>query len=88
MSPETFANRGAGTPLLVIFALALPAQAELGDEGPVPIDVVAPQVVEQATTSTDEHEQPTARVMVLLVDLQVLREVVDPLGEDRHLNLG
>ena len=59
-------------------ALALPAQAELGDEGPVPVDVVASQVVEQTTTSTDEHEQPTARVMVLLVDLQVLREVVDP----------
>ena len=31
---------------------------ELGDERPVPLDVVAPEVVEQPTTATDEHEQP------------------------------
>src|SRR4051794_7632909 len=68
--------------------LVLPAKAELGDECPIPLDVVASEVVEQPPTATDEHQQPTARVMVLLVDLQVLREVVDPLGEDRHLDLG
>ena len=45
------------------------------------------EVVEQPTPPTDEHEQPTARVMVLLVDLQVLREVVDALGEERDLDL-
>ena len=52
-------------------------QAELRDERPVPLDVVAPEVVEQSPTLTHEHEQPTAAVMVLLVDLQVLGEVGD-----------
>src|SRR5680860_1874417 len=65
----------------------LSAEAELRDECPVPVDVVAPEVVEQPTTPSDQHEQPTARVMVLLVDLQVLRQVVDPLREERYLHL-
>jgi hypothetical protein len=63
------------------------AKAELRDERSVPLDVVAPEVIEQATPTTHEHEQPTARVMVLAMDLQVVREVVDPIGEERHLNL-
>ena len=67
---------------------SLPTETELRDERSVPLDVVALQVVQEATTATDEHEQPTARVVVLLVDLQVLREVVDALREDRHLHLG
>ena len=66
----------------------LPAEAEPGDERPVPLDVVAPEVVEQATPPTDEHQEPSAGVMVLLVDLQVRREHVDPLGEERDLHLG
>ena len=57
----------------------LPAKAQLRDECSIPLDVVAPEVVEQPTAPTDEHQQPAARVMVLLVDLQVLRQVVDAL---------
>src|SRR4051794_39925601 len=69
------------------FGSVLPAEAELRDECPVPLDVVASEVVEQSPTLTHEHEQPTAAVMVLLMDLQVLREVVDAPREERHLDL-
>src|SRR5437763_2249977 len=66
---------------------SLPAETEPGDERPVPLDVVAAEVVEQATSPTDEHQEPPAGVMILLVDLQVRREHVDPLGEERDLHL-
>ena len=68
--------------------VALPAKPELGDERAVPLDVVAPQVVEQPTPASDEHEQAPAAVVVLLVDLHVLGQVADPLGEQGNLHLG
>src|SRR6266540_2972241 len=68
-------------------AVSLPAKTELRDERSVPLDVVAPEVVEQSTPPSDQHEQASTRVMVLLVDLQMLGEVVDPLGEQSDLHL-
>src|SRR5262245_57442049 len=53
----------------------------------VPADVLALQVVEQAAALADELEQPAARVVVLLVGLEVLGELVDPLREQGHLHL-
>src|SRR6266511_1418686 len=67
--------------------VSLPAKTELRDERSVPLDVVAPEVVEQSTPPSDQHEQASTRVMVLLVDLQMLGEVVDPLGEQSDLHL-
>src|SRR5271170_4387584 len=66
----------------------LPPQAELGNERPVPLDVVASEVVEQPTSTTDHHEQTPTGVMVLAVDLQMLRQMVDALREERDLHLG
>src|SRR6185436_5010470 len=65
----------------------LPPQSELGDERPVPLDVVASEVVEQPAPPAHEHQQTPARVMVLAVDLQVLREVVDAIREQCDLHL-
>ena len=67
---------------------SLSTNAELRDERSVPLDVVAPEVVEHATAAADEHQQPALRVKVLLVDLHVLRQVTDALGEERDLHLG
>src|SRR5262249_9650744 len=78
-----YAKRGADAPLPEL----LPPEAQLGDQGSVPLDVVAPEVVEQPTPPTHHHQQPTTRVMVLRVDLQVLREVVDPLRQECDLHL-
>ena len=64
------------------------SHSETGDQPPVPLDVVVLHVVEQPAAAANEHEEPTTTVMVFLVDLQVLGEVVDPLGQERNLDLG
>lgn len=67
---------------------SLPTETVGGDDRSVPLHVVVPDVVEEATTATYQLEQATTAVVVLLVDLEVLVEVVDPLGQQRNLHLG
>ena len=64
------------------------ADTELLDEFAVFEDVAVLDVDEQATTLTNEHEQTAARVVILLVDLDVLGELANALGEDCDLDLG
>src|SRR6478736_5861449 len=66
----------------------LAPQTQLGDDRPVALDVVLLDVVEQPATTTHQHQEPSPAVMVLLVDLQVLGEVVDAVGEQCDLHLG
>src|SRR3954447_2192350 len=68
-------------------AAAPPRQAELPRELGVGVQVLALQVVQQPPPAPDHLQQPSPRVMVLRVRLQVLGEPVDPLGEDRDLYL-
>ena len=58
------------------------------DDGTVSLDIYLDEVVEQRAALTDHLEQTAAGVMVLLVDLEVLGEVVDSLGEKSDLYLG
>src|SRR5205814_531032 len=69
------------TALLVVTELVADsaAQAEASNQGPVALDVVVADVVEQPATTADQHEQTPTAVMVLLVDLQVVGELVDAL---------
>jgi len=53
----------------------------------VTLDIVIPQVIQQPPPLPDEHEETPARVVVLFVHLEVFREVVDPPGEYRHLDI-
>ena len=71
------------------FALlaGLAADTQFGDQRTVPLDIIAFEVVEQAPTPTDEHQQAPPRVMVLFVGLQVLGEVLDAFGQQRDLDL-
>ena len=64
------------------------ANAELLDELTVLVDVVLLDVGEETTTLTNQHEQTTAGVEVLLVGLHVLGQLLDALGQDGNLNLG
>ena len=64
------------------------AQPELLDEGAVALEVVLLKVVQEPATAADEHEQPAAGVMVLLVGAKMLGELVDALGEQRDLDVG
>src|SRR3954447_3774117 len=67
---------------------ALTAQAELADERAVALEVVLLEVVEEATAAADEHQQAAARMVVVLVLAQMLGQVIDPMREQRHLDLG
>lgn len=64
------------------------ANAELLDELTVLVDVVLLDVGEETTTLTNQHEQTTTGVEVLLVGLHVLGQLLDALGQDGNLNLG
>jgi hypothetical protein len=63
-----------------------PPEAKLVDQGPVAFDIRPLQVVQQAATLADQLQQPTPRIVVVGVRLQMLGEVVDPLAEDRDLD--
>ena len=64
------------------------ADAQLADQRLIAACVARLQIVEQAATLRHELEQAPARVIVLLVCFEVLGEVRDSLGEDRHLHFG
>ena len=64
------------------------AKTELRDEISVPLTVLVTEIVEQRPTLVDHHQQPAARMIVLLVVLEVLGQVADTLGEDRDLDFG
>src|SRR5688572_2175008 len=73
---------------LPLFAFALAAQVQLADQGGVALAIDLGQVVKKATTLRDHLEQAAARVVVLLVGLEVFGEVGDAFREDRDLDLG
>ena len=58
--------------------LSLTAQPQLGDDVLVARAVLFLEVVEQATTLADHHEKSAARAVVLLVRLEVLRQLANP----------
>jgi len=58
------------------------------DDPTVPFDVFSLQVIQEAPTLTDQLQQSSARVVILLVHLEVIREVSDPLTQEGNLNLG
>src|SRR4029453_1179376 len=66
---------------------ALPAQAELLDEGAVALDVLSLKVVEESPALTDELQEPATRVVILRMRPQMLGEIVDPSREKGYLHL-
>src|SRR5581483_9922704 len=66
----------------------LPAQAELLDQGTVALQVGLLQVRQEPAPAADELQEAAARVVVLGVRAQVLRELADPLRQHRDLHLG
>src|SRR6266849_565164 len=64
------------------------ADAELVYDGAVPFRRPGPEVLEKTATLADQHQQPAARVVVLRVLLDMVRQAVDPLGEERDLYFG
>src|SRR5687768_13463145 len=67
-------------------ARASATQAQALDQRAVAGDVDGGDVLEQTTATTDEQQQAATRVVVVLVHLEVLGEVGDPLGEHGDLS--
>ena len=66
----------------------LSTQSQFRNQGSVALHVLFLEVPKQSPTLTDHHEQSAPTVMILLVDLQVFGEVIDPLSQQRNLDLG
>jgi hypothetical protein len=75
-------------PVVAHGRLELPAQAEVGDELAVAVEIFVLKIAQKAPALTDLHQQAAAAVVILLVDLQVLGQLVDRRGEDCDLHVG
>ena len=64
------------------------ADTELGDHVAVAIGIMCLQVVQQAAALAYEHQEATARCMVLLMSFEVLGQFANPLTQNRDLDFG
>jgi hypothetical protein len=66
----------------------LSAQAQPLDQDAIAILIFAAEIGQQPPAATDELKQPSARVVIVRVLLQMFDQLVDTLGQQRNLNLG
>ena len=71
-----------------LISQALLADAELANDRLIALGIVSLEVVEQATSLADQHEQAAARAVVLLVRLEVVRQLANAFTDDGDLDLG
>src|SRR5262245_24410769 len=64
------------------------ADPEPVGDGPVSFRVPLTQILEEPAPLADQHEQASAGMMILLMRLEVVREAVDALRQERDLDLG
>lgn len=64
---------------------ALAAQFQAVNQLLILLQVVALNVIQQLTTAVGESDQTTAAVKILAMCAQVLREVIDALGDQGDL---
>src|SRR5579862_3003105 len=69
------------------WAGALLANPEALDRRAVTLDVLPLEVIEQAAPAPDQLEQAAAAMVVLDMRLEVVRQLGDAVGEQRHLHL-
>src|SRR5262245_637877 len=67
---------------------ALLADVQPLDQVRVALGVFGFEVVEQPAAPADEHQQPATRVVILGVRLEMFRQVIDALAENRDLYFG
>jgi hypothetical protein len=53
----------------------------------VRLDIRSPEIVQQSATLAHHLQEAAATVVILAVVTEMIREVVDALGQDRNLNL-
>ena len=69
------------------FGYALLSQTQLLDDRTVTLDILGCEVLEQTSSMTNHTEQTSVAVEVLFVELQMLGQGVDAVGEYGDLNL-
>jgi hypothetical protein len=57
------------------------------DDFPIALDILALQIVQQSPSLPNQFQQASSGMMVLAVDLEMLVQMADPLGEKGNLNL-
>src|ERR1700678_2745802 len=63
------------------------ADSEFADHVAIAVRVVRFQVIQQAAALAYQHQQSTPGCMILLVGFEMLGKVVDPLAQNRDLEL-
>ena len=74
-------SRGEQPPQILLLA-----NAEFMDYVLVALGIVVLEVVQQATSLADHHQETAAGGVILFVRLKVVRQLADPLTEHRDLN--
>ena len=64
------------------------AQFEFLRNGLIPTHIGILEVIQQPTPLANHHQKTTAGAMVFLVLLQMFRQVINPLREQRDLHIG
>ena len=65
----------------------LVAQFQLFRNGLVAAQILALQIIQQAPALADHHQQPAARAVIFFVGLQMLRQMIDALRQQRDLHV-
>src|SRR5690606_8195402 len=63
-------------------------QPQIRDQLPVLLQVVPANVVQQPTALPYHLQQPPSRMVILRMTLEMPRQIVDPLRQERHLHPG
>jgi len=85
------AKKRVGNPLLKApysLKLGLLTDAQLLNDGTVAVNLAVLEVVEHPAALTYQFQQAEAGAVVLLVHFQMLREVLNAVGEQSNLRLG
>src|SRR5690606_13101902 len=75
------------TPPSTTFRRSVP-QPQIRDQLPVLLQVVPANVVQQPTALPYHLQQPPSRMVILRMTLEMPRQIVDPLRQERHLPPG
>ncbi len=69
-----------------MFAFCLLADTELADHVAIAIGIMRLQVIQQAAALANQHQQATPRSVILLVRLEMLGQLANPLTQNRDLD--
>ena len=64
------------------------AEPQPSDRRSISLGILLVHVGEQPAALADHLQQPAAAVMIVLIAAQVIGQLVDPLGQNRNLDLG